>query len=219
MMTIGFSSTSGMRSWRRSRLKMSVIFRYADVEPLDELDTDELGEKLLSTVPYFGSCGLSSPAGLSRRSNVSPVLYESAALPSAAPSFSSTSQVRRRIRSSNEVSVRCCFFLYCFGLISIKCTEKLMFYTYFGSYLIRDRRRAFRSIVLRIVSVSVSPLCAITGAVICDRFASSKAISASCVRAAVGTGAGNNCRTAEFGRSALWNMLECFFNATNSLPG
>lgn len=92
---------------------MSVILRYADVEPLDELDTDELGEKLLSTVPYLGSCGLSSPAGLSRRSNESPLLYASAAAASAAEpeSVSSTSQVSRRIRSSNEVSVRCCFFL------------------------------------------------------------------------------------------------------------
>lgn len=87
IITIGFSSASGIRSCRRSRLKISVIFRYAgvDVDPLDELDADELGEKLLS-MPYLllpaadGCWGFSSPAGLSRLSIVPPsiVLYVSA---------------------------------------------------------------------------------------------------------------------------------------------
>jgi hypothetical protein len=45
---------------------------------------------------------------------------------------------------------------------------------------------------------------------------SSKAFKASCVKeaaaAVVGALAGNNCRTAEFGRKALWNKLEFRFN-------
>lgn len=67
IITIGFSSASGMRSCRLSLWKISVILRYADNELLDELDADEMGEKLLSGT-YFDCCGFSSPAGLSRRS-------------------------------------------------------------------------------------------------------------------------------------------------------
>lgn len=82
----------------------------------------------------------------------------------------------------------------------------------------RDRRNAFRSRVLRMVSVSES-LCT-TGAEICERFASSNAISASWVSAEAGaawcTAVGNNWRTAELGRNALWKMLECFFNGIAS---
>lgn len=113
-------------------MNISVILRYADVdvEPLDELDADELGEKLLSSMPYLplpvwpaGCGGFSSPAGLSRRSivsmlNVSAVVVAAESEPDsdalvadAVLVVSSTSHVSRRMRSSSELSVRCCFFL------------------------------------------------------------------------------------------------------------
>lgn len=86
---------------------------------------------------------------------------------------------------------------------------------YFGSYLIRDRRSAFRSMVRRMLSVSES-LCTIV-AFRWVRFDSSNARNASCVNGAVVGGAaacstavGNNCRTAEFGLSALWKSVDCF---------
>lgn len=86
---------------------------------------------------------------------------------------------------------------------------------YFGSYLIRDRLSAFRSMVRRMLSVSES-LCTIV-AFRWVRFDSSNARNASCVNGAVvggaaacNTAAGNNCRTAEFGLSALWKSVDCF---------
>lgn len=84
---------------------------------------------------------------------------------------------------------------------------------YFGSYLISDLLSAFRSMVRRMLSVSES-LCTIV-AFRCVRFDSSNARNASCVNgvdgggtAACSTAVGNNCRTAEFGRSALWKSVD-----------
>uniref|UniRef100_A0A8D8A1Y6 (northern house mosquito) hypothetical protein n=1 Tax=Culex pipiens TaxID=7175 RepID=A0A8D8A1Y6_CULPI len=86
MITIGFSSASGIFSCRRSRWNKSVIFLYVDpFDPLDELDADELGEKLLSGM-YLGCWGFSSPAGLSRRSSS----LRSPSLPSAPSSIGSS---------------------------------------------------------------------------------------------------------------------------------
>lgn len=93
-------------------------------------------------------------------------------------------------------------------------------FTYFGSYLISDRRSAFRSIVRRIVSVSES-LWTMFG-FNWLRFDSSKARNASCVNACVccvfvfRTADGNSWRTAEFGLNELWNNVECFFTVSVS---
>uniref|UniRef100_A0A182J4Y5 Uncharacterized protein n=1 Tax=Anopheles atroparvus TaxID=41427 RepID=A0A182J4Y5_ANOAO len=77
-------------------------------EPLLELDADELGEKLLSGM-YFGCCGFSSPAGLSRRSSSpSSPSQPALSLPSPPPADSSIgssmSHVSCRMRSSSEVT-------------------------------------------------------------------------------------------------------------------
>lgn len=136
------------------------------MELFDELDAVETGEKLLSGT-YFVTCGcgggFSSPVGLLRRSSVFRSFAE------AASSFgdSSTSQVNIRMRSSSDVSGFCAFFL--FELKSIEIYERFAKIlanesnhikrsnaTYFGSYLMSDRRSAFRSIVRRMVSVSES---------------------------------------------------------------
>lgn len=115
-MTIGFSSISSILSCFLSRLNMSEIFLYAD-EPLDELDTDELGEKLLSLLPLANFCGFSSPIGLPRCVNsqlASAANFELSSSPfsAALSSFvSSMSHVSCLMRSSSEISDFTAFFL------------------------------------------------------------------------------------------------------------
>lgn len=85
---------------------MSLIFLYAEIELLDELDAVEMGEKLLSGT-YFVVCawGFSSPVGLFRRSNKFAWFDPDSG-------GSSTSQVNWRIRSSSDVSGFVIRFLY-----------------------------------------------------------------------------------------------------------
>lgn len=127
------------------------------------------------------------------------------------------SQVSFRMRSSSDVdSLAVIFFLL--GNEFLKCERKtIRQHSYFGSYFMRDRRRAFLSMVRLMVSVSLALCCIGIGLVLAElpepadvivceavkrfpppRFDSSNALRASCVKDDGVDLAGKSWRTAEF---------------------